>query len=117
MSNFSFSHSVFKRCLLETHKNQGLFGKGLKLILAYLKVATNPAGINLPEFMNRMPINTINTELVPERFTRPLLKQRAWPCSSEVGWLYQGFNATLTAKVVSWRSVTHMCFLAFSHQY
>ena len=28
-----------------------------------------------------------------------------------------GFNATLTAKVLSWRSVTHMCFLAFSHQY
>ena len=27
------------------------------------------------------------------------------------------FNATLTAKVISWRSVTHMCFLAFSHQY
>ena len=22
------------------------------------------------------------------------------------------FNATLTAKVISWRSVTHMCFLA-----
>ena len=28
-----------------------------------------------------------------------------------------GFNATLTAMVISWRSVTHMCFLAFSHQY
>ena len=28
-----------------------------------------------------------------------------------------GFNATLTAKVISWRSLTHMCFLAFSHQY
>ena len=28
-----------------------------------------------------------------------------------------GFKATLTAKVISWRSVTHMCFLAFSHQY
>ena len=28
-----------------------------------------------------------------------------------------GFNATLTAKVISWRSVTHMRFLAFSHQY
>ena len=26
-----------------------------------------------------------------------------------------GFNATLIAKVKSWRSVTHMCFLAFSH--
>ena len=34
------------------------------------------------------------------------------------GWLVVlGFNATLTAKVISWRSVTHMCFLAFPHQY
>ena len=29
MSNFSFSHSVFKRHIPETRKNQGLFGKGL----------------------------------------------------------------------------------------
>ena len=28
-----------------------------------------------------------------------------------------GFNATLTANVISWWSVMHMCFLAFSHQY
>ena len=35
-----------------------------------------------------------------------------------IGWLVVlGFNATLTAKVMLWRSVTHMCFLAFSHQY
>ena len=27
------------------------------------------------------------------------------------------FNATLTAKVVSWQLVMHMCFLANSHQY
>ena len=34
------------------------------------------------------------------------------------GWLVVlGFNTTLTAKIISWRSVTHMCFLAFSHQY
>ena len=34
------------------------------------------------------------------------------------GWLVVlGLNATLTAKVISWRSVTLMCFLAFSHQY
>ena len=26
---FSFSHSVFKRLVLQTRKNQGLFGKGL----------------------------------------------------------------------------------------
>ena len=31
--------------------------------------------------------------------------------------LVLGFNATLTAKVISWRLVTHMYFLAFSHQY
>ena len=29
MSNFSFSHSVFKKLVLQTRKNQGLFGKGL----------------------------------------------------------------------------------------
>ena len=29
MSNFSFSHSVFKKPLVQTCKNQGLFGKGL----------------------------------------------------------------------------------------
>ena len=29
-SNFAFSHSVFKRLALQTCKNQGLFGKGLK---------------------------------------------------------------------------------------
>ena len=28
-SNFSFSHSVFKRLVLQTRKDQGLFGKGL----------------------------------------------------------------------------------------
>ena len=34
------------------------------------------------------------------------------------GWLdVLGFNATLTAKVISWWSVTHMCFLAFSYKY
>ena len=31
MSNFSFSNSVFKRLLLQTRTNQGLFGKGLTL--------------------------------------------------------------------------------------
>ena len=30
-SNFSFSHSVFKRYILQTRKNQGLFGKGLSV--------------------------------------------------------------------------------------
>ena len=35
-SNFSFSHSVFKSLVLQTRKNQDLFGKGeeLKIILS-----------------------------------------------------------------------------------
>ena len=32
-SNFSFSHSVFKRIVQQTRKNQGLFGKGLIFLL------------------------------------------------------------------------------------
>ena len=32
-SNFSFSHSVFKRLVLQTRKNQGLFGKRIKPLL------------------------------------------------------------------------------------
>ena len=31
-SNFSFSHSVFESLLLQTRKNQGLFGKGLRVV-------------------------------------------------------------------------------------
>ena len=36
MSNFSFSHSVFKRLVLQTGKNLGLFGKGLRLFKAII---------------------------------------------------------------------------------
>ena len=35
-SNFSFSHSVFKRLVLQTRENQGLFGKGLSIIFINL---------------------------------------------------------------------------------
>ena len=38
-SNFSFSHSVFKRLLLQTRKNQGLFGEGL--------ISTSPQPIKI----------------------------------------------------------------------
>ena len=31
-SNFSFSHSVFKGLVMQTRKNQGLFGKGLNML-------------------------------------------------------------------------------------
>ena len=51
---------------------------------------------------------------------RPLLYDALLsPALGEIGLLLVvlGFNATLTAKVISWRSVRHMCFLAFSLQY
>ena len=37
MNNFSFSQSVFKRRVLQTRKNQGLFGKGLNQEAAMLE--------------------------------------------------------------------------------
>ena len=39
-SNFSFSHSVFIRLVLQTRKNQGLFGKGLSKSVIILYILT-----------------------------------------------------------------------------
>ena len=41
-SNFSFSHSVFKRLVLQTRKNQGLFGKGLTWDIVSLRMTSTP---------------------------------------------------------------------------
>ena len=52
MSNFSFSHGVFKRLVLQTHKNCGLFGKRLMghlLIFLYGKKALNLQLLNNSE--------------------------------------------------------------------
>ena len=40
-SNFSFSHRVFKRLVLQTRKNQDLFGKGLKPFITQFQVLDN----------------------------------------------------------------------------
>ena len=46
-SNFSFSCSVFKRLVLQTRKNQGLFGKGLmNNIFPSCPTSTNGASLN-----------------------------------------------------------------------
>ena len=34
-SNFSFSHRVFERHVLQTRKNKGLFGKGFEFLTGY----------------------------------------------------------------------------------
>ena len=50
ISNFSFSHSVFKRLELQTRKNKGSFGKGLdhasemhQAILAFKSLSLSPS--------------------------------------------------------------------------
>ena len=55
-SNFPFSHSVFERLVLQTIKNQGLFGKGLKKILVYflLKKYVKPlSGLKLNSYFHK----------------------------------------------------------------
>ena len=45
-----------------------------------------------------------------------IVKQHDVNCTfgnSKIWLVLLGFNATLTAKVISWRSLTRMCFLAF----
>ena len=48
-SNFSFSHSVFKRLILQTCKDQGLFGKGLTL---YHSILTEKSGFELKTLLS-----------------------------------------------------------------
>ena len=53
-SNFFFSHSVFKRLVMQTHKNQGLFGKGLKHILANTEISEDKLIIFSKNFLFRV---------------------------------------------------------------
>ena len=56
-SNFSYSHSVFKRLVLKTGKNQGLFGKGLIDVDYHLYACKTDKGMiapfNLKKKINR----------------------------------------------------------------
>ena len=50
-SNFSFSHSVFKRLLLGTRKNKGLFGKGLSLSIVRSSVLESSNNLSVSELL------------------------------------------------------------------
>ena len=61
---FSFSHSVFKRLIPQTHKNQGLFGKGLTKNLQNLPVQISPDATKSHQiFVGETPLNPL-TRLV-----------------------------------------------------
>ena len=86
-SNFSFSHSVFKRLILQTGQNQGLFGKGLNGGICGR--AENNVG------------KKENFLLLPQRFQKPF-------CGVSSLWalvLYQEWMSTLVLFIGSyiWR--------------
>ena len=54
-SNFSFSHIVFKRLVLQTRKNQGLFGKRLNLYL----ILMNKISLNLSQTVCRQKFSNL----------------------------------------------------------
>ena len=69
-------------------------------------------------FLSKIPLYyCLATEIRVHIFTNYSQEHSLYFSQGFVGWLVVlGFNATLTAKVISWRSVTHTYFLAFSHQ-
>ena len=60
-SNFSFSHSVFKRIVLQTRKNQGLFGKGLIFIHKTPVVVNHPTTREIRDLLRPRSTRTGNT--------------------------------------------------------
>ena len=110
-----FSHSVFKRLVLQTGKNQGLIGKGFKSPFKFNLLILSK---ELAQF--HFSCKCIGCWAVVNAYIGcwAQIKDLFGKLQIKLGWLVVlGFNATLTAKVISWRSVTHMCFLVFSHQY
>ena len=61
------------------------------------------------------PSKTEITEIT--RFTKPIVRVKYLKNKTPlIGWLVVlGFNATSTAKVILWRSVTHICVSWLSH--
>ena len=48
-SLFSFSHNVFKRLPFKTHKNQGLFGKGLRGAVRVVRYPLSAISLNISQ--------------------------------------------------------------------
>ena len=73
----------------------------------------NLSGYDSHLFIKNLGFSAGNIDCIPNN------EERHISFTKRIGWLVGciGFNATLTAEVISWRSVTHMRFLAFSHQY
>ena len=54
MSNFSFSHYVFKKLVLQTRKNKGLVGKGLKFTGCFYILCQIRVNKNVPFYVHTL---------------------------------------------------------------
>ena len=113
-SNFSFSHCVFKRLVRQTRKEQGLFGNGLRGLFLEsdsYSLTAKQQPVDLPRS------HSCITVVTSERVVGVGRIRNSGECCV-IGWLFWLYwGLSLTAKVMPWRSVMHMYFLAFSHQY
>ena len=74
-SNFSFSNSVFKRPVLQTRKNQGLFGKGLTL---YHTIPTFNPFPNKPWFLRVCSTSIFKTRWEKKKLLEGKLLKTLW---------------------------------------
>ena len=73
-SNFSFSHSVFKRLVLLTRKNWGLFGKGLSVSICGI-VWKWVKGRHSDVYNQTKLLKSFITEFINETATKPSMNK------------------------------------------
>ena len=87
-SNFAFSSSVYKRLVLQTRKNQGLFGKGLKQLLDSMYRCAGRR--NITEILFKMVLNTIQSvSMLMYICTKHIILYKHIPKGSPLGVSYE----------------------------
>ena len=103
MSNFSFSHSVFKRLVLQTHKDQGLFRKELshKLSLPANLSETTFFCETTPWFFpqNCLKISNKTHKSMYTNFTKHILWQMDLALDVKKIQVYQKIHVFMSLKV------------------
>ena len=101
MSNFSFSHRIFKRLVHQTRKNKSLFGKGLKHYLTNKSVfCLQPTEVNLHLIIH---YNSLPYQLLHYFWNRSLVLQYA---INPFPTMFSNDKAPYTCK--RWWIITHM---------
>ena len=77
-SNFSFSHSVFKRLVLQTCKNQGLFRKGLTMLFLSFPVVNEDSPLRCTMINNIYDISIFQFLLHYLKFIKDWFDPSTW---------------------------------------